>query len=309
MTPVPPAANLGIMISLCELCVSFRGRTVLDRLTFDVEPGTVTGFLGPNGAGKSTTMNAIVGLVSPSSGAATVHGQVYRTIDQPLRRVGALLDDAAPHGDLTARRHLTWLATTHSIPRVRIDQVLELVGLTADADRRVRTFSLGMRRRLGLAAALLGDPGTVILDEPTNGLDPEGIRWIRTLLTDLAAEGRTVFVSSHLLNEMTLIADHLIMIDRGRLIGRHTTASLAERFPPARTRAWVSDPAAFASLLCARDYRAAVEPDGTVLVDGASLHELTSVAGGAIEIFNVSAERPPLEDIFLALVDESRKGR
>jgi ABC-2 type transport system ATP-binding protein len=195
------------------------GTTVaVDGLTFDVAPGRVTGFLGPNGAGKSTTMRLILGLDAPAAGTATVRGRPYRALRRPLFEVGAMLEAAAVHPGRSARGHLRALAAANAIPRSRAEEVLGLTGLDGVAGRRTGGFSLGMRQRLGIAAALLGDPGVLLLDEPVNGLDPEGVAWIRALLCSLAAEGRTVFVSSHLMSEMTLTADHLIVIGRGRLI-------------------------------------------------------------------------------------------
>jgi ABC-2 type transport system ATP-binding protein len=195
------------------------GRTVaVDDLTFTVEPGRVTGFVGPNGAGKSTTMRAILGLDTPNRGSAVVGGRPYRSFSDPLRTVGALLDAGALQPGRRARDHLLWMAHSNGIPRRRVDEVLDLVGLAAVARRRTGGFSLGMRQRLGVAGALLGDPPVLMFDEPVNGLDPEGIRWIRGLLRALAAEGRTVFVSSHLMSELEDTADHLVVIGRGRLI-------------------------------------------------------------------------------------------
>jgi ABC-2 type transport system ATP-binding protein len=205
--------------------ISARGLTkrygpvlAVDDLSFDVTPGAVTGFLGANGAGKSTTMRMVLGLDAPTAGSVTVAGRAYRDLPSPLRAVGALLDPRCMHPGRSARAHLRWMADAAGIGRARVEEVLGLVGVTEAADRRVGTFSLGMRQRVGIAGALLGDPGVLLLDEPLNGLDPEGIRWVRTLLTDLAREGRTVFVSSHLLNEMELVAQRVVVIARGRLV-------------------------------------------------------------------------------------------
>jgi ABC-2 type transport system ATP-binding protein len=190
----------------------------VDGLSFTVRPGRVTGFLGPNGAGKSTTLRLLLGLARPSAGEALIDGRPYAALPEPLRRVGALLEAGGAHGGRSARDHLRWLARTHRVPAARVGEVLRLTGLEAAAGRRVAGFSLGMRQRLGLAAALLGDPPVLLLDEPGNGLDPEGVRWLRETLRGLAAEGRTVLVSSHLMSEMALTADHLIVIARGRLV-------------------------------------------------------------------------------------------
>jgi ABC-2 type transport system ATP-binding protein len=201
----------------------------VDALSFDVRPGVVTGFLGPNGSGKSTTMRLILGLDAPNSGEARIGGRRYHKLRWPLREVGALLEAKAFHPGRSARAHLEALAAGNGIPRRRVDEVLGLVGLTDAAGRRAGKFSLGMSQRLGLAAALLGDPGVLLLDEPVNGLDPEGIRWIRGLMKSLAAEGRVVFVSSHLISEMALTADHLVVIGRGQLLADTTTTELAGR--------------------------------------------------------------------------------
>ena len=206
------------MITTDRLTKRFRHTTAVDQLTVDVRPGRVTGFLGPNGAGKTTTIRLLLGLDTPSSGTALIDGRPYRTHPQPLRVVGALLDASAVHGGRTARAHLTWVAASNQLAPRRIGHVLDQTGLSDVAHRRVKTFSLGMRQRLGIAVALLGDPAVLVLDEPVNGLDPEGIRWIRKLLRSLADEGRTVLLSSHLISEMAQTADHLLVIGRGRLV-------------------------------------------------------------------------------------------
>ncbi|GAA2542141.1 hypothetical protein GCM10010435_07160 [Winogradskya consettensis] len=204
------------------------GRTVaVDALSFDVRPGGVTGFLGPNGSGKSTTMRLILGLDQPDGGRVRIGGRRYRELRWPLREVGAMLEAKAFHPGRSARSHLAALAAGNAIPRTRVDEVLDLVGLTSAAGRRAGKFSLGMGQRLGVAAALLGDPAVLLLDEPVNGLDPEGVRWIRNLLTSLAAEGRTVFVSSHLISEMAVTAERLVVIGRGRLLANTTVAELS----------------------------------------------------------------------------------
>ncbi|WP_166346812.1 ABC transporter ATP-binding protein [Phytoactinopolyspora limicola] len=214
------------MIEVRNLHKRYRATVAVDALTFDVHPGHVTGFLGPNGSGKSTTMRVALALSAPTRGEVLISGQAYRNLRHPLREVGALLDAGDAHPGRTARDHLRWLAATHGIPRRRVDELLESVGLAAAADRRIAGFSLGMRQRLGIAAALLGDPRTVLLDEPVNGLDPDGVRWVRMLMRGLAAEGRTVLVSSHLMTEMELTADRLIVIGRGRLITDTTLTEL-----------------------------------------------------------------------------------
>ena len=210
------------MIVTHGLSKRFGKTLAVNNLSFSVTPGVVTGFLGPNGSGKSTTMRMIMGLDRPDAGQTTVNGVPYAELRWPLREVGALLDAKAFHPGRSARNHLIALAQTNDIPRRRVDEVLDIVGLTSVADKRAGKFSLGMGQRLGIANALLGDPGVLLFDEPVNGLDPEGIRWVRHLLRDLAAEGRTVLVSSHLINEMALTADRLVVIGRGRLIAETT---------------------------------------------------------------------------------------
>jgi ABC-2 type transport system ATP-binding protein len=206
------------------------GRTVaVDALSFDVRPGTVTGFLGPNGSGKSTTMRMIIGLDRPDAGGARIGGRRYPELGWPLREVGALLEAKSFHSGRSAQAHLTALAASNGISRRRVDEVLAIVGLEQAAGKRAGKFSLGMAQRLGIATALLGDPEVLMLDEPVNGLDPEGIRWLRTLLRSLAAEGRTVFVSSHLISEMALTADDLIVVGQGRLLAQTTVAELSAR--------------------------------------------------------------------------------
>ena len=206
------------MIQATGLSKRYGDKLAVDDLTFTIEPGRVTGFLGPNGAGKSTTMRMLLGLDAPSAGSATINGRPYAELRAPLREVGALLEAKAVHTGRSARNHLKALAASTGIPDRRVDEVIDMVGLTGVADKRAGGFSLGMGQRLGIASALLGDPGILILDEPVNGLDPEGILWIRNLLKSLAAEGRTIFVSSHLMSEMALTASHLIVVGRGRLI-------------------------------------------------------------------------------------------
>src|SRR5215472_17308167 len=204
------------MIEARGLTKRFGDKLAVDRLSFTVEPGRITGFLGPNGAGKTTTMRLILGLDQPTKGSVTVNGKNFRQLAHPMREVSALLDAKAVHGGRSAYNHLLCLAQTNDLPRWRVGEVLELVGLTKVAGKRSKGFSLGMGQRLGIAAALLGDPAVLMFDEPVNGLDPEGILWIRNLMKGLAAEGRTVFVSSHLMSEMENTADHLIVIGRGR---------------------------------------------------------------------------------------------
>jgi ABC-2 type transport system ATP-binding protein len=215
------------MIEVHQLTKRYGPRSAVENLTFSVRPGSVTGFLGPNGAGKSTTIRMLLALTTPTSGRAMINGRPYKTLRQPLREAGALVDAAGLHSGRTAYRHLHWLAASNGLGRRRIDEVLDLCGLTSVARRRVRGFSLGMRQRLGIAAALLGDPPTLVLDEPVNGLDPEGVRWIRALMRGLAAEGRTILVASHLISELALAADRLLVIGGGRLLADDTLAAFS----------------------------------------------------------------------------------
>jgi len=217
------------MIEVRGLVKRYRATLAVDRLSFDVRPGTVTGFLGPNGSGKSSTMRLILGLDAPDAGSVRIGGRRYRELAWPLREVGAVLEARAFHPGRSARAHLVALAAGNGIGRSRVDEVLDAVGLTGVAGRRVGRFSLGMAQRLGIAAALLGDPGVLLLDEPVNGLDPEGVRWIRGLLRSLGAQGRVVFVSSHLISELALTADHVVVIGKGRLLADTSVAELAAR--------------------------------------------------------------------------------
>jgi ABC-2 type transport system ATP-binding protein len=225
------------VIDVQNLSKRYGSTIAVDELSFTVRPGQVTGFLGPNGAGKSTTMRMMLDLDHPTGGRVLIDGRHYRELSEPLRRVGALLEAKAMHGDRSAYHHLLWLAQSNRIPKARAREVLELVGLDGVAGKRVRGFSLGMTQRLGIAAALLGDPPVLLFDEPVNGLDPQGILWIRNLMKELAAAGRTVFVSSHLMSEMALTAEHLVVIGRGRLLADTTmtafigqSSSLEEAF-------------------------------------------------------------------------------
>ena len=245
------------------------GKTVaVNDISFTVKPGQVTGFLGPNGAGKSTTMRMILGLDTPTSGEVRVDGQPYHQLADPLRSVGALLDAGAIVGGRTAANHLTWLADSNGIARRRVDEVLDMVGLADVAGRRVGTFSLGMNQRLGIAAAMLGDPQTVMFDEPINGLDPEGILWIRNFMKSLASEGRTVFLSSHLMSEMAQTADHLIVIGRGRIIADAGTDEFINRHTAPSVRVRAVKQADLAAALTQRGARIDRESDGTLTVTG-----------------------------------------
>ena len=219
-------------IEVRDLTKRFGAETAVNNLSFRVEPGKITGFLGPNGAGKSTTLRMILGLDTPDAGDALIHGRAFRSLTQPLSKVGALLDAGAVHPGRRARDHLAWLAASNRLPASSVRQVLDLTGLSSVAGKRVGSFSLGMRQRLGIAAALLGDPPVLVLDEPINGLDPEGVLWIRTMMKDLAAQGRTILVSSHLISEMALTADRLIIIGRGLLLADTSVSQFVQSAGP-----------------------------------------------------------------------------
>lgn len=287
------------MIEVRGLTKRFGAKTAVDGLSFDVRPGVVTGFLGPNGAGKSTTFRTIVGLMRPDSGTATINGVSYRDLPAPMRAVGALLEAKAYHSGRRARDHLAAVAQAGRIPARRVDEVLDLVGLSDVARRKAGTFSLGMAQRLGIAAALLGDPPVLILDEPVNGLDPEGILWVRTLMQSLAAQGRTVFVSSHLMSEMAITATHVIVIGRGKLIADSSIEDLLRATSGSRVRLRTPSPANLLPRLEAAG--ASVQPngDGSYEVSGldparvgdiafqagAPLHELTRLEASLEEAF------------------------
>ena len=283
------------------------GDTVaVDDLSFTVQPGRVTGFLGPNGAGKSTTMRLILGLDAPTGGSVTVNGRPYREHAAPLREVGALLDARSVHPGRSAYHHLLALAQTNGIARSRVDEVVEQVGLGEVVRRRAGRFSLGMGQRLGIAAALLGDPRTVILDEPVNGLDTEGIRWIRSLLQGLATEGRTVFVSSHLMSEMAMTAQRLIVIGRGRLIADTAMEEFIAGAAPSVVRVRTTDPDALAARLRSREVAVSPDGDGALAVSGLSTDQVGRVAGAAgITLLELTAQQASLEDAFMDLTRDA----
>jgi ABC-2 type transport system ATP-binding protein len=277
----------------------------LDSVSFTVEPGRVTGFLGPNGAGKSTTMRMIVGLDRPTAGSVTVNGHRYQDSPAPLREVGALLEARAVHPGRSARDHLRWLAVSNRIPAARVDEVLGLVGLENVAGQRAGRFSLGMGQRLGIAVALLGDPPVVVLDEPVNGLDPEGIRWVRTLARRLAGEGRTVLISSHLMSEMALTADHLVVIGRGRVLADCSMTSFIAEHAASHVRVRTPQPAEVAELL--RGNGVEVVRSGDELhaqgLDAAAIGELVGRAG--LFLHELTLVRSSLEDAFMTLTASS----
>lgn len=289
-------------IEIRELTKDYGPTRVVDHLTFDVLPGRVTGFLGPNGAGKSTTMRLLLGLARPTAGAATIGGRRFTDLSEPLRHVGALLDPQAPYGGRTARDHLLILAACNGIPEGRVGAVLEQCGIAPVARRRIKTFSLGMRQRLGIATALLGDPGVLLLDEPTNGLDPEGILWIRELMRALAAEGRTVLVSSHLMSETASFADHLVVLGQGRLLVDTPTAEFIDAHSSPRVRLRTSDPDRLFTALARRGYELLPAEDGRWTVDGIQAGAVGVLAAGeGIAVLELSDERASLEQAYLAL--------
>ncbi|MEU3827912.1 ATP-binding cassette domain-containing protein [Streptomyces sp. NPDC029080] len=289
-------------IDVRDLTKEHGGRRAVDRLTFGVRPGRVTGFLGPNGAGKSTTFRLVLGLDRPTAGSATIGGLAYPRLSEPLRRVGALLDARAAHGSRTARDHLLALAASNRIPARRADAVLEETGLAAVAHRRVRTYSLGMRQRLGIAAALLGDPEVVLLDEPANGLDPEGIVWIRTLLRRLAAEGRTVLVSSHLMGETAAFADHLLILGRGRLLADTPVREFIHARVRPQVRVRTTDPAALGDLLARHGHDASRDEEGTWTVRHARVDDLgRMMAAAGVPVLELAVQEPGLEEAYLDL--------
>ena len=294
------------MIEAHGLTKRYGDKLAVDGLTFTVRPGVVTGFLGPNGAGKSTTMRLILGLDAPTGGSVTVNGKPYQRHAAPLREVGALLDARSVHPGRSAYHHLLALAQTCGIGRSRVDEVIDAVGLGEVARRRAGGFSLGMGQRLGIAAALLGDPATVILDEPVNGLDTEGIRWIRSLLQGLAAEGRTIFVSSHLMSEMALTAQHLIVIGRGRLIADTGMEEFVARAAPGVVRVRSTEPAALAALLRSREVAVSEAGDGALAVSGLSTDQVGRLAGGAgITLLELTAQQASLEEAFIDLTRDA----
>jgi ABC-2 type transport system ATP-binding protein len=294
------------MISVRHLSKQYRKTTAVSDLSFDVTPGVVTGFLGPNGSGKSTTMRMIMGLDVPTSGCATVSGTPYAALKWPLREVGALLDAKAFHPARSAYNHLLQLAQTNDIPRCRVDEVLEIVGLTSVARQRAGKYSLGMGQRLGIAGALLGDPGVLLFDEPVNGLDPEGIRWVRHLLRDLAAEGRTVFVSSHLINEMALTAHRLVVIGKGRLIAETGVEEFTMRNAVSAVRVVTPCTPRLVSALERAGASSSMGDDGAVNVSGMASAEIGDLAAElSIVLHELTPLRGSLEDAFMELTRDS----
>jgi len=294
------------MIETQELSKHFGSVAAVTDLSFAVRPGHVTGFLGPNGAGKTTTMRLILGLDTPTSGRALIGGRPYRAIVRPLRQVGALLDASAVHPGRTAFVHLWSIARSNGIGRARVAEMLQLTGLEAVADRRLKGFSLGMKQRLGIATALLGDPAVLVFDEPVNGLDTEGIRWLRQLFKTLAAEGRTILVSSHLMSEMALTADHLVIIGRGRLIADTAVDKLIDA--SAHRDVLVRSPRAadLRALLAEHGARVADEPDGALAVTGSTAPAIGDLAAAhGIAVHELTPRHASLEAAYMELTSDS----
>jgi ABC-2 type transport system ATP-binding protein len=294
------------MIEVRGLTKRYGDKVAVDGLTFTVRPGVVTGFLGPNGAGKSTTMRLILGLDAPTRGSATVNGKPYREHAAPLCEVGALLEARSVHPGRSAYNHLLALAQTCGIRRSRVDEVVDAVGLREVARKRAGGFSLGMGQRLGIATALLGDPRTVVLDEPLNGLDTEGIRWVRSLLRDLAAEGKTVFVSSHLMTEMALTARHLVVIGRGRLIADTGVEEFVAGVARNVVRVRSTDPHALAALLRSAEVEVSPAGDGALTVSGLTTDQIGRAAGAAgITLLELAAQQASLEEAFMEMTRDA----
>jgi ABC-2 type transport system ATP-binding protein len=290
------------MIEARTLTKRYGTRTAVDAIDFTVLPGRVTGFLGPNGAGKSTTMRMIVGLDRPSAGSVEVNGRPYREHRSPLREVGVLLDADAANGGRTAYKHLLAIAATHGIGASRVREVIGLAGLDSVAGKRVGGFSLGMGQRLGIATALLGDPATVILDEPVNGLDPEGVRWVRTLMRSLAAEGRTVLLSSHLMSEMALTADRLIVIGRGRIRADGPIDDIIAGSTRSVTRVRTRDAERLMATLAGPGVAVSLLPDGAVEISGLTAEEVAGAAASAgVILHEIASVSGSLEEAYIAL--------
>ena len=294
------------MIEAVNLTKRYGKKTAVDNISFTVEPGTVTGFLGPNGAGKSTTMRMIMGLDKPTSGKVTVNGHPYRDLSAPLCEVGALLDAKGLHGSRNARNHLRQLAASNGIPTKRVDEVLEITGLTSVAKKRVKGFSLGMGQRLGIAAALLGDPGVLLFDEPVNGLDPEGVKWVRETCRRLAGEGRTVFISSHLMSEMAQPADQLLVIGRGRILSAGPVDDVIASATTDRVRVASPQATQLAELMAARNL--AARPVGPSVLEttdttAAAIGELAAQSG--IVLHELTTIHASLEEAYLTLTSDS----
>jgi ABC-2 type transport system ATP-binding protein len=294
------------MIEVRGLTKRYGAKVAVDDLTFGIEPGKVTGFLGPNGAGKTTTMRCILGLDYPDKGTVIIDGQVFRDYAYPMREIGALLEAKAVHGGRSAYNHLLCLAQTNNLPKRRVGEALELVGLTEVAKKRSKGFSLGMSQRLGIAATLLGDPKMVMFDEPVNGLDPEGILWIRNLMKALAAEGRTIFVSSHLMSEMENTADHLIVIGRGKLIADCTMKEFVARASGAAVQVRTPSADRLIRAVSAKGATVITGDDGSIEVRGMSAEQVGDLAfSEGIRLHELATVRASLEEAFMELTADS----
>ncbi|MFI0823112.1 ABC transporter ATP-binding protein [Streptomyces roseolus] len=290
------------MIELEGLTKRYGTKTAVDHLSFQVRPGMITGFLGPNGAGKSTTMRMMLDLDNPTSGTVRIDGRHYRELDEPLEYIGALLDAKAMHGGRSAYNNLLCLAQSNRIPERRVGEVLDLVGLTAVARKKSKGFSLGMGQRLGIASALLGDPEILMFDEPVNGLDPEGIHWIRNLMKSLAAEGRTIFVSSHLMSEMALTADHLIVIGQGKLLADTSMADFILQNSRSFVRLRSPQQERLRDVLHGAGFTVVEAGNGTLEIDGASTEKLGELAAAhQLTLHELSAQRASLEEAFMQM--------
>ena len=294
------------MIEVRGLTKRYGDKVAVSDLSFGIEPGKVTGFLGPNGAGKTTTMRCILGLDYPTEGTITVDGKSYHDMSYPMREVGALLEAKAVHGGRSAYNHLLCLAQTNSLPKRRVGEVLELVGLTEVAKKRSKGFSLGMSQRLGIAATLLGDPRVLMFDEPVNGLDPEGILWIRNLMKALAAEGRTVFVSSHLMSEMENTADHLIVIGRGKLIAATSMKEFVAGASGASVRVRTPSADQLVRAVTAKGATTSTDEDGAIEVRGMSAEQIGDLAfGEGIRLHELATVRASLEEAYMEVTADS----
>jgi ABC-2 type transport system ATP-binding protein len=294
------------MIEVRGLTKRYGAKVAVDNLSFGIEPGRVTGFLGPNGAGKTTTMRCILGLDYPNQGTITVDGKVYGDMAFPMREVGALLEAKAVHGGRSAYNHLLCLAQTNGLPKRRVGEVLELVGLSEVAKKRSKGFSLGMSQRLGIAATMLGDPKVLMFDEPVNGLDPEGILWIRNLMKALASEGRTVFVSSHLMSEMENTADHLIVIGRGKLIAATSMKEFVASASGASVRVRTPSADELMRAVSARGATATADADGAIEVRGMTIEEIGDLAfREGVRLHELTTVRASLEEAFMELTADS----
>jgi len=294
------------VIEARNLSKKYGDKVAVDDLSFSVPPGRVTGFLGPNGAGKSTTMRLLLGLDRPTSGSSTVNGKPFAQLTRPLHEVGALLESRAVHPGRSARNHLLAMAATTGIGKPRVDHVLEMVGLSDVADKRVRGFSLGMGQRLGIASALLADPGILILDEPINGLDPDGIRWVRNLLKDLAGDGRTVFLSSHLMSEMAQTADHVIVVSRGKLLRDQPMAQFIAEAGSAAVRVRSPQARALEELLVRNGASVRRQAEGALEVEGQTSEQIGAAAAGAgLTLYELSPKEASLEEAYMALTEDA----